>query len=205
MKKFVVLIAICALAIPSQGQDPQDYSENKNEINLGYFNAFVLNEINELGLGYKLMINNGALRTGIGFNFSIDETDYETEQYNYSGYNFSPRVGYEFHQYFNRLRLYYGADLVTSFINNKSEITSDTPNMGRTDISKGYEIGLNPILGLTVFINKTVSISTETYLDFSYYSSTEEQIRSTGSATNTSKGLSMGIGPLGIISVNFHF
>ncbi len=205
MKQIIVLIAICSMSLPSQSQDQLEFSENKHEINLGYFNAFELNGINELCIGYKRLINNGALRTSIGFNFFKYDDDYETEQHKNSGFEISPRVGYEFHQSYNRLRLHYGADVVSSIINSKSEFISDIPNSNRTEKSKGYQLGFRPVLGLTVFINKSISLSTETYLDFHFYKKTEERIGSTGTTTNTSNGLSMGLGPLGIVSVNFYF
>ena len=193
------------MSLPGQSQDQSGFSENKHEINLGYFNAFELNGMNELGIGYKRLKNNGALRTNIGFNFLKYENDDETEQYDNSRFEISPRVGYEFHQYYNRFRLHYGADVVSSIINSKSEFISDIPNSNRTDKSRGYQLGFRPVLGLTVFINKSISLSTETYLDFHFYKSTEERIRSTGTTTSTDKGMSMGLGSLGIVSVNFHF
>ena len=205
MKNILAIIALLGIAIPCLSQNPIDYSERKNEINIGYFNAFELNGINELGVGYKRIISNGAFRTGIGFNFSQYDHENETEQWKNSGFEFSPRIGYEFHQYFNRLRLHYGTDVVSSFINSTSEYIAENPISNRTDKSNGFQIGLRPILGLTVFINKSISLATETYLDLSFYKSTEERIRSNGTTTSTEKGMNMGLGPLGIVSVNFHF
>ena len=205
MKNILAIITLLGIAIPCLSQNPIDYSDRKNEINIGYFNAFELNGINELGVGYKRLLENGALRTGVGFNFSKYNNDYETEQFNNSGFEISPRVGYEFYQFYNRLRLNYGADVVSSIIRSKSEFITNTPNSNRTDITRNYQLGFRPILGLTVFINKSISISTETYLDFHYYHSTEERTRITGITTNTSSGMNMGLGPLGIVSINFHF
>ena len=205
MKNILVFIALCGIAIPSQSQDVPEFSDKRNEINLGYFNAFELNGINESGVGYKRIISNGAFRTGAGFNFSQYDHENETEQWKYSGLEFSPRIGYEFHQSFNRLRLHYGTDVVSSFINSTSEYIAEDPISNRTDKSKGFQIGLRPILGLTVFINKSISFATETYLDLRFYKSTEERTRSSGTTTSTDKGMSMGLGPLGIVSVNFHF
>lgn len=207
MRKIIIAIAAIAFSIPCFGQEPVDYSEKRNEINIGFFNAFELNAINELGIGYKLSTEHGAFRLATGFSLSTQER--ETEEYQNDDSNFwiSPRIGYEFHQNFNRLRLYYGVDFVTSFsksVYEQTYVASDPPS---TDIRtyKENKIGLRPILGLTVFLTNSISLSTETYLNLLFYKTTYERDYSGDLTTETGKGLDMGLGPLGIVSVNFHF
>jgi len=205
MKYFILSITVFLFSLPCISQDKVDYTARKNELNFGYFNAFELNGTNDFGLGYKRLMRNGSIRTSVGFNFSQHDSETETEQWKTSGFGVSPRLGYEFHQSFNRIRLHYGSDVVSSFIKSTSELIADNPNLNRTDKSKGYILGVRPIIGLTVFLNRSFSISTETYLDIHYYKDTEERIRSSGTTTSIDKGMNMGLGPLGIVSINFHF
>jgi hypothetical protein len=77
------------------------------------------------------------------------------------------------------------------------------PYESDTHTSKINEFGLRPILGLSVFPGKSVSLSTETYLDVLYSKSVFTQ--ENPDATATTKGIHAGLGPLGIVSVNIHF
>ena len=210
MRNIIVAIAAIAFSIPCYSQDPKDpvdYSEKRNEINIGFFNAFELNTINELGIGYKYSTEKGALRLATGFSLGTQESEGEQYQHNYSDFGISPRVGYEFHQNFNRLRLYYGVDFVTSFYKSVSEHTYVDPATPSTEIRtyKNSKVGLRPILGLTVFLTNSISLSTETYLNLLVYKTTHEWDNSDDLSTDTSKGIDTGLGPLGIVSVNFHF
>ncbi len=188
-----------------KSQDIPAYSENKNELNLGYFNAFELNGIGELGIGYKHSNEKGAFRIGIGTDLRMYKSERETYQTKNSGYTFSPRIGYEFHQWYNRIRLHYGADVISTFSNYSYESIYDDPTNNRSSETKGYSLGLRPVLGLTFYINKTVSISTETYMDIFYNKSSTEELYNENTSTEVSQGMNVGLGPLGIVSVNFHF
>lgn len=205
MKKILMLVAALATLMPCLGQDLPDYTSNKNELNLGYFNVFELNAIGDLGIGYKRIGEKGAFRTGIGMNFHKSETDYQSSQHNYSGYELSPRIGYELHQWYNRIRLHYGGDVVTTFSQGRAEdIYEDQVN----DWTINYgtmALGIRPILGITFYLNKSISISTETYMNIAFFKTTEERTDYGDTSTYVTKGTNVGLGPLGIVSVNFHF
>jgi hypothetical protein len=206
MRKTTLLIALLALCIIGSAQDPVNFSENRNEINIGFFNVFSMNVIHELGIGYKISGEHGALRLATSFNLNTQDRDSEDYRLKDKDFGISPRIGYEFHQNFNRLRLYYGADFVTSFYKTVYEETfpSIDPYETRTQTMKTNQYGLRPILGLTVFLSKSVSLSTETYLNVMYSKSIVEQDNS-NPYTSTTKAMNVGLGPLGIVSVNFHF
>ena len=99
MRNTFVFIAFLAIAVPCASQDLPDYSEKRNELNLGYFNAFELNAMGDLGIGYKRLGEKGAFRTGIGMDFGKYEDEHQSYQTNSSRYEVSPRIGYEFHQW----------------------------------------------------------------------------------------------------------
>jgi hypothetical protein len=205
IRKTILLVALIAITVASNCQDLPAYSENRNEINLGYFNAFELNAIGDLGIGYKRANDKGAFRIGMGMDLGMYESDYETHQANSTGYGVSPRIGYEFHQWYNRIRLHYGADVVGTFRKSSYEDTYDDPANDRYSNTKSYSAGIRPVLGLTVYLSKSISIATETYMDISFSKSTTERDYNGNTTTEVSRGINAGLGPLGIVSVNFHF
>ena len=205
MKKPFAFLVLISMIVPSLAQELPDYSIKKNELNLGYFNAFELNGLGELGIGYKRLGEKGAFRTGIGMDFGKNVTDYATSNSTISRYTFSPRLGYEFHQWYKRIRVHYGGDAVTSFSKNTSADIPEDQAIDRFDSYKTFSGGLRPFLGLTVYLTKSISIATETYMDISFYKTTQERIRGEETTSYESQGMNVGLGPLGIVSVNFHF
>jgi hypothetical protein len=174
---------------------------------MGFFNVLDMNAIQEMGVGYKHVMKHGALRLASGFGLNTQVRESDDIHYDYSTHSISPRIGYEFHQSFNRLRLYYGVDVVTSFYKSKNKqiYLFVDPNEVYINTRKINQAGLRPILGLTVFLSKSISLSTETYLNVMYYKTITEQDTQGDVLTETSKGMDVGLGPLGIVSVNFHF
>ncbi|MDF1576669.1 MAG: hypothetical protein P1P86_15900 [Bacteroidales bacterium] len=206
MKKLTLLIAALTFSFHVSAQDPINLFENRNELNIGFFNVFDLNAAHDFGVGYKISGERGALRLATGFNLKSYDRDGEDYQSKEKSFGISPRIGYEFHQNFNRLRLYYGADVVTSFYKVVNEVTYPVIDPYETNIQtiKSNEYGLRPILGLTVFLSKSVSLSTETCLNLLFSKSIHEDDDS-NPHTTTTKGLNIGLSPLGIVSINFHF
>lgn len=205
MKHLFFLIALLAIVTPGRSQDLPDYSQNRNELNLGYFNAFELNAIGELGIGYKRLNDKGAFRTGIGMDFGKYKTEYQSYQYNSTGYGLSPRIGYEFHQWYNRIRLHYGGDVVSSFSKSSTETNYEDPANDTFNSYKTIGAGIRPVLGMTVYLSKSISIATETYMDISFSKTTQERTSNGNTTTDESQGMNVGLGPLGIVSINFHF
>lgn len=205
MKKIFILIVSLATVLPCISQDLTDYSNKKNELNIGYFNAFELNAIGDLGIGYKYIGNKGAFRTGIGMDFGKYESDRESYQTNSTGYEISPRIGYEFHQWYNRIRLHYGADVVSSFSKSSYETIYEDPANDSYTNTKSFAAGIRPVLGMTVYLSKSISIATETYMDISFSKTTQERLYNSNTTTEVTRGMNAGLGPLGIVSINFHF
>jgi hypothetical protein len=207
MKHFFLAIFAFAILLPVHTQDPEPFTDKKNEINIGFFNAFELSNVSDFGVGYKRMNKNGAWRfgTGIGLSASNSDSDYSglhTIKY----YNVSPRIGYEWHQNFNRLQLQYGTDVVAKFFNRTIEEMRDDPDYYNFEEIKHQRYSLRPFLGLKVFITKSISLSTETFLDIAYsYQSFKENNNLGSNTTRTEKGSSIMLGPLGVFSVNIHF
>ena len=122
MKHAFTVMLLCGAFIMAHGQQTEPYSDKRNEVNLGFFNAFNLSESPNLGIGYKRAVEKGAWRFGTGFRFWDNLNEYESSTRNTSSWAVSPRAGYEFHQNFNRLQLHYGVDLSTSFSSVKSAL-----------------------------------------------------------------------------------
>jgi len=205
MKQLLTTISIVLFFLPAYSQDTEPFSARKNEINLGYFNMFELNGLGDLGIGYKRIGEKGAFRTALGISFSKSESEYVTYQDFSKYFEFSPRIGYEFHHWYNRIRLNYGGDIFTSISKSSFEDIYDDPAGNRTSYYNTYQYGIRPILGITVYLSKSVSLSTETYMNISFSKTTEERTSYDNTNTYESKGMNVGLGPLGIVSINLHF
>ncbi|MBR9997595.1 MAG: hypothetical protein KFF73_01430 [Cyclobacteriaceae bacterium] len=68
---------------------------------------------------------------------------------------------------------------------------------------KTNSYGIRPMLGLPVFINKNISLSTESFVQLRYSKKSQEN---DGDNTNNfeEKNTSFEMGPLGVVSINFH-
>ena len=156
-------------------------------------------------IGYNHQYEKGALRIASGFHFSSDLNESDSHLSEGSGYSLSPRIGYEFHRWFSRIRVQYGADVVYSLWRFKSDQFNDNPYYSSTHSIKLNEYGIRPILGITLFLNSSVSFSAESYFDMSYFRRTDEDVESGDTSVSTSQGMTARFGPLGIVSINFHF
>lgn len=207
MKQLQIIIAAFAFILPVHSQGSESFTDKKNELNIGFFNAFELNNFSDLGIGYKRMAKNGAWRFGTGLSFSTSNSDNDNGAVQtHSYYSISPRIGYEWHQNFNRLQLQYGTDLVTDFFKSTLEDTNESIDYYRFQERIATKYSIRPFLGLKVFVTKSISLSTETYLDIGYTTETFES--NNNDPTNTirnEKGASVVLGPLGVFSINFHF
>jgi len=207
MKQLLIIVAALAFMLPVHSQGSESFTDKKNELNIGYFNAFELSNFSDLGIGYKRMAKNGAWRFGTGLGFATSNSDNDdgaTETNDY--FSISPRIGYEWHQNFNRLQLQYGTDLVTDFFKSTSENTNESNDYYRFSERIATKYSIRPFLGLKVFVTKSISISTETYLDIGYTTETiETNYNSLTNTTRNEKSASVVLGPLGVFSINFHF
>ena len=201
-----LILSVAAMNIVS-AQDSTRFNNQKNEINIGFFNVFQLSSIPSFGVGYKRRIGNGAFR--VRANFSTQNSEDETDSVRASSTSsvyIQPQIGYEFQKDFGRLLLYYGVDLSTSYrqSENMHENLLGLPNKV-TNKSESFNFGVNPFIGLKVFINSTISVSTETFFFVTYsiyesvYTSSQETRTTSGNAFRT------GLSPLGVFSINFHF
>ncbi len=138
MKSFVILFVFILIHNVVSSQDNSSYTEKKNEFNIGFFNAFELSNISDLGIGYKRVINNGALRTGASLGASSSHDEFNLYDRDNTYFSIKPRIGYEFHENLNRFQLLYGLDLVGLFGYSKSEETMDDPIYNSTHTGKYY-------------------------------------------------------------------
>ena len=188
-------------------QDSTLFNIKKQELNIGYFDAFQLNAVPSFGIGYKNRTAGGAFRIRVNFSAKTrtDEVDSVSTTKNSSLY-IRPQIGYEIQKSFGRLLLYYGVDVSISY--NKFEYRRENlmnSNDMSTSKSEDFSVGINPLIGLKVFINRTISVSTETFFYVSYSSGKRETINGSNKTTINNSGFSTCLSPLGIFSINFHF
>lgn len=204
MKRILIVFTVAVLCIPSFAQTESEPATKLNEINFGYINVFNLSNSNlSVGLGYKRSGETGATRIGTSFFFNAYNSGGTAgDESSNGGFGLSPRLGYEFHHNINRLRLYYGADLVSSVYLQKRENTSAEGEILDYRKTEQYSLGLRPLVGLTFFLNPSISLSTEAGILFGWMMDRESD---ENGLLDKSTSLNSSAGSLGIISVNIHF
>ena len=208
MYKTLLVISILFLSINLNAQTNQEEKTKKNQINIGYFNAFSLTSINDFGIGYKRTIKNGELRFAYSGYYNNQETIDADNTYvsTTNTFRLKSRLGYQFHQDYNKLQLFYGIDFTGQLENAKTVRfnTSSSQNDYSSDqITFGN--GISPFIGIKYQINKTISISTETSFDVSFSKSERKYSSGTFSDLTKTKQIGAKLSPLGIFSINVHF
>lgn len=205
MKYTFVLLVALAMALPNNAQDLPDYTANKNEFNIGYFNLFNLMGTNTLGIGYKRTGSIGAFRVGTGFGISTLTDQADTREYITNQFSINPRVGYEFHHWLKRFRVHYGAELAAGY--SKYETVTDQPENDyySSNSTTTKSIAVRPLLGISFFIHPSISIATETNLNIAWNNSESTRDYNSGVQTSTNARMNTSLSPLGIVSINFHF
>ncbi|PLW99705.1 MAG: hypothetical protein C0594_16745 [Marinilabiliales bacterium] len=205
MKKLIVLFVLSSMLSPAYCQDETAFSEKKNEINIGYFNAFDLANNNELGIGYKRTMKNGAIRFGTEFNINNSSNDHDGYKTVNNRLKLAPYLGYEFHKNYNRFQVFYGANVFASYDYTQAKyIDANTDNKEITEyLNLAY--GVRPGLGLKFYINSSISITTETFINIQYTESNNKTEDADYISNRKTTGFSTNLNPLGLLSINIHF
>ena len=219
-------VALCAtlLALGTTANAQENRISAKNEINIGYFNAFNLSSTRLARIGYRHHDEKGALRFMVGGDYSNSKSlatvDDATES-NSSSALLETRVGYQRNRNIEaaeRLMLYYGTDLLYTL--NHSKRTNETAtwdNNGNDAVlinentTVSHSGGLRPIFGLRYQISKGLSLATETGFSV-LFTTTENKATNSWSTTgdfssakSTQETLNVGNIGLGLVTLNFHF
>jgi predicted porin len=201
MKKIIIISIGFLFLQLSRAQDSTSFTSKKSEFNIGYFNLFQLSSINNLGVGYKYVFGNGALRLGTSLNYNYSEYKSISDTSKSTNTTIIPRIGYEFRQNYNRIIVYYGADITGSI---QKQISTGSNNSKQDNTS--YGIGLSPFIGVKYFVSKNISLSTETSFNFMYSSGKDKQTyNGVPSNDSNNQSISTRLSPLGIFSINIHF
>ncbi len=202
MKKILFVVLGIFIFQLINAQDTISYTTKKHEINIGYFNMFNLNAYyNTVGIGFKCSGKKVALRIGTGFNYYNSNYKSTSNTNNRKDLLITPMIGIEFKQSYKRINVFYGSD-VRGIIQQEISNSSSSSNSEQSE----YGMGLSPFIGIKYFINKRISISTETSFNI-LYSKQIYKFTSPNSPfyESNSKTLSANLSPLGIFSINFHF
>lgn len=206
MKKKLALIVGIFMISFCNAQDSLNFFSKRNEFNIGYLNILSLGTTNTFGVGYKIKIKNSALRIRCSFNYIKNIQTSSTQSSTYNSIGIIPEIGYEFRLNFKRSMVFYGLDLCGTYKKNLNNNSSSTYSYKEEE--KGY--GISPFIGYKYFINKNISISTETSFDFLYKNAKRESTynnnnSSSSTSINTNQTLYANLSPLGIFSINIHF
>jgi hypothetical protein len=205
MKFILVLLAAFAMVLPNYAQEVPDYTSKKNELNIGYFNLFNLMGTNTLGLGYKRAGSVGAFRIGAGFELTTATNSSGDSDELTNVVTVQPRVGYEFHHWFNRFRVHYGAEIAAGYSKYRTEYDQAEIENYYTNTNTSKSIAIRPLLGVSFFIHPSISIATEANMNIIWSKSESERDSNGSLRSSTSSNMSTSLGPLGTVSVNFHF
>ncbi|RLD63963.1 MAG: hypothetical protein DRJ01_02320 [Bacteroidetes bacterium] len=184
---------------------------------------------------YNIFNNSAAFRVQAFFNYNSDndEANYSSNSSNSTEY-FDTRtkfcLGYEAHRNLKRTQFYYGIDFSYTYskLSNKSTNVNEQryyPNVNDTVYSmitvlytnsiedKMNTYGINPFMGIKYFITPKLSISTETQLVFEVYYEKLTQKNANNhpsypyenTTTKNNDGFSSKFGPIGTLSISYHF
>ena len=184
---------------------------------------------------YNILNNSAAFRFQTFFNYNSDndETDYSSNSNNSTEY-YDTRVkcslGYESHKNFKRTQFYYGVDFSFSYsIVNNVSINSNEQRYYPNNQDTAYTMitvvytntiddrmrryGINPLFGIKFFITPKLSISTETQFVFEVYYEKLKQSNTCdhptysyiNNKTKDNDGFSSRFGPIGTLSISYHF
>jgi hypothetical protein len=178
----------------------------------GYSNYFVQPE---LVVGVKLHTAKGAFRLGTNFAYSNNTTERDEgylNKYTFKNFGSKLNLGYEWHSLFNRVLIYYGFDLSTSYTsyytNHEYESVYE-PSQSTTDETTIDEVtvGINPLIGVNIFITPHLSIGTEAKFTTEYVSGKVEYKTNDNlnNDNSSSSGIRTRFGPIGFLSVNLYF
>jgi len=169
----------------------------------------------ELVVGLKLHTDKGAFRLGTNFAYNNNTSERDEgylNKYTFKDFGSKLYLGYEWHSTFNRVLIYYGFDLSTSYSNyyTKHEYESlYEPYHSATDETSVGEVtaGINPLIGVNIFITPHLSVGTEAKFTTEYVSGKIEYKTNDNSNpdNSSSSGFRTRFGPVGFLSVNLYF
>ncbi|HEY9114591.1 MAG TPA: hypothetical protein VIN10_07810 [Bacteroidales bacterium] len=227
----LMLTSFSVIPIFSQDVETKQFNNKKTEVNIAVANIFAKNNWlfpyyyfdgsdfiydyyyeyipqPELQVGVKLHNDKGAFRLATNFQYfnnTYENTSGSTNKSKINNLGFQLNLGYEWELTYNRIVIYYGADLSTAI---NSRMLSQE-NYNSTNDSKYNELGLgiNPLLGVNCFITPNLSVGTEVKFTAEYISGKSTYTSSESSSTNENKnsGFRTYFGPLGFLSVNIYF
>lgn len=234
----LLFVSFLNLSVNAQGSESNLFNTKKTEVNIAVANIFAKNNLfytyyyldgnyyepyiysnynpqPELVVGIKFHDAKGAFRIGtnIAYNKTTNEAqNLPVDKYNISVFSSLIYLGYEWHSTFNRVNIYYGIDVSSSYKNTKikHEYSQSYPyNIVISEYTLNeFTIGINPLVGVNVFITNNLSIGTEFKLIAEYVSGKSKSETTSNYPNideNKSSGFRSRFGPLGFLSVNIHF
>lgn len=230
-----LLVSIMSLQVVAQDAGKKEFNTKKTEMNIAVANIFVKSNMwypyyyydgdyfpyayddyfrrPELVVGVKFHGDKGAFRLGTNLKYSNITNEDKTgskEKYTFKNFGTTMNLGYEWHTTFNRVNIFYGFDVSTSYTSNYWEHEySNSSGIHKNEITvKELAIGVNPLVGVNVFITPNLSVGTEVKFTAEHVSGKTESI-TTSNDSDTDKSESSGFrtrfGPIGFLSVNIHF
>jgi hypothetical protein len=215
----------------AQDAEKKEFNTKKTEVNIAIANIFAKNDLfysyyffdgdnilnyfsgqyiprPELQVGIKLHSDKGAFRIGTNFQFyteNIENQSGSTEKIKLSDFGFKLNLGYEWDLTYNRVVVYYGADLSTAF--STSNITQEYNNTTQESTLNDFGLGINPFLGVNCFITPNLSIGTEVKFTAEYVTGKSTNTNSSFTSNGEEKlsGFRTYFGPLGFLSINIYF
>ena len=233
-----LLTSILSLPVVAQDTDTKEFNTKKTEVNIAVANVFAKSNMwypyyyidggdyipylysdyfrqPELVVGLKFHGNKGAFRLGTNLKYSNIKTEDKsgpTNNYTFKNFGTTLYLGYEWHTTYSRVNIYYGFDVSTSYTSTyiEHEYANSYPYELRKNETKMNEfaLGVNPLVGVNVFITPNLSVGTEVKFTAEYVSGKSESTTSnsnSSNAENKSSGFRTRFGPLGFLSINIHF
>ena len=235
MKKYLIVVIVLLFGINSFAQNSNsDSSKVKHEISIFvedflqknnypyYYNYydfddyFFFNEYygvntgtTNIGLGYRLHFKKMALRSRVTFSSNVSSNSInDNGRTENSTTNFGFSVGLERHIDINKAQFFYGLDFSFLKRNNNYDFESYVGDIySYANSVENTSFVFSPLLGFKYHFHPAISVSTELRFNMDKYfneytSSYENQPEDD---IQKSEGFRTKLGPVGFLSLNFHF
>lgn len=228
---YLLFTSLFASPVLAQDAENKEFNNKKTEVNIAVANIFAKNNWllpyyyldgtdliyeyyyeyipqPELQVGVKLHNAKGAFRLATNFQYfnnTYENTSGSTNKSKVNNLGFQLNLGYEWELTYNRVVIYYGADLSTSIDTRK--VSQENYNSTNDSKYNEFGLGINPLLGVNCFITPNLSVGTEVKFTAEYINGKSTYSSSESSSTNENKnsGFRTYFGPLGFLSINIYF
>jgi hypothetical protein len=199
-KVFTTLLILMITGGWVFAQDAPAPDKRKHEIGVGTLLPAGSGGSSFLNFSYKYHFTRGALSTSLLLNMGKSTNFYDPEYYIRKDQLLGAFLGYELFKDFGRFRFSYGGDLGCFWERSVSGYVPEPGMQLDAEAEHSWSFGLRPFLGIAFRIVPGLSVSLESQAFFMYRLPNGFE-----NGGENSHSYELGMMPLGLLSLNYHF